>query len=78
MTRFTESNVNLAKPFEKFIEAAGLMICQTDYLTARQPMTIDWNAFTNRTLTTAEVRLLGAVDLPSVLALQKLMLHEVR
>ena len=41
-------------------------------------MTIDWDAFSNRTLTTAEVRLLGAVDLPSVLALQKLMVHEVR
>lgn len=34
-------------------------------------MTIDWEAFTNQTLTTAEVRLLGAVDLPSVLALAK-------
>lgn len=41
-------------------------------------MTIDWEAFTNHTLTTAEVRLLGSVDLPSVLALQKLMVHEVR
>jgi len=41
-------------------------------------MTIDWKAFTSHTLTTAEVRLLGAVDLPSVLALQKLMVHEVR
>ena len=41
-------------------------------------MAIDWDAFTNHTLTTAEVRLLGAVDLPSVLALQKLMVHEVR
>ncbi len=41
-------------------------------------MTIDWDAFTNNTLTTAEVRLLGLVDLPSVLALQKLMVHEVR
>lgn len=41
-------------------------------------MTIDWEAFTNHTLTSAEVRLLGAVDLPSVLALQKLMVHEVR
>lgn len=41
-------------------------------------MTMDWEAFTNNTLTTAEVRLLGAADLPSVLALQKLMVHEVR
>jgi len=41
-------------------------------------MTIDWEAFTNDTRTSAEVRLLGAVDLPSVLALQKLMVHEVR
>lgn len=41
-------------------------------------MTIDWEAFTNHTLTTAEVRLLGVVDVPSVLALQKLMVHEVR
>lgn len=41
-------------------------------------MTIDWDSFTNNTLTTAEVRLLGAVDVPSVLALQKLMVYEVR
>jgi lipoyl(octanoyl) transferase len=41
-------------------------------------MTIDWDAFSNRTLTTAEVRLLGTVDVPSVMALQKLMVHEVR
>lgn len=41
-------------------------------------MTIDWEAFTNSSLTTAEVRLLGAVDLPSVLELQKLMVYEVR
>ena len=41
-------------------------------------MTIDWEAFTNKTATTAEVRLLGLVDVPSVLALQKLMVHEVR
>ena len=41
-------------------------------------MTIDWKAFTNHSQTTAEVRLLGAVDLPSVLALQNLMVHEVR
>lgn len=47
-------------------------------LTKPYLMTIDWEAFTNRTLTTAEVRLLGMVDVPSVLALQKLMVHEVR
>lgn len=41
-------------------------------------MAIDWEAFTNRTETTAEVRLLGLVDVPSMLALQKLMVHEVR
>ncbi len=41
-------------------------------------MTIDWEAFTNKTDTTAEVRLLGMVDVPSALALQKLMVHEVR
>jgi lipoyl(octanoyl) transferase len=41
-------------------------------------MTIDWDSFTHRTLTNAEVRLLGIVDVPSVLALQKLMVHEVR
>lgn len=41
-------------------------------------MTIDWEAFTNKTQTTAEVRLLGLVDVPSVIALQKLMVHEVR
>lgn len=41
-------------------------------------MTIDWDAFTNQTMTSAEVRLLGCVDLPAVMALQKLMMHEVR
>ncbi len=41
-------------------------------------MTIDWDTFTDHTLTTAEVRLLGTADVPSVLALQKLMVHEVR
>jgi lipoyl(octanoyl) transferase len=41
-------------------------------------MKINWDAFTSKTQTTAEVRLLGTVDLPSVLALQKLMVHEVR
>ncbi len=41
-------------------------------------MTIDWEAFTNETITAAEVRLLGRVDIPSVLALQKLMVHDVR
>jgi lipoyl(octanoyl) transferase len=41
-------------------------------------MNIDWDAFTNHTVTSAEVRLLGLVDVPSVLALQKLMVHEVR
>jgi lipoyl(octanoyl) transferase len=44
----------------------------------QKAMTIDWEAFTNRTVTTAEVRLLGLVDLPSLVALQKLMIHEVR
>jgi len=41
-------------------------------------MTIDWEAYSNRTLTSAEVRLLGLVDVPSVLSLQKLMMHDVR
>lgn len=41
-------------------------------------MSVDWEEFRNRTPTTAEVRLLGRVDLPSVLALQKLVAHEVR
>ncbi len=41
-------------------------------------MTVDWESFTESTLETAEVRLLGTADLPSVLALQKLMVHEVR
>jgi len=40
-------------------------------------MQIDWDDFSDRTPTSAEVRLLGTVDLPSVLALQKLMVHEV-
>ncbi|MFN9039125.1 MAG: lipoyl protein ligase domain-containing protein, partial [Planctomyces sp.] len=39
---------------------------------------IDWDDFADRTATAAEVRLLGCADLPSVLALQKLMVHEVR
>ncbi|MCH2200440.1 MAG: hypothetical protein MK102_00610 [Fuerstiella sp.] len=41
-------------------------------------MSVDWEEFRNQTPTTAEVRLLGRVDVPSVLALQKLMAHEVR
>lgn len=56
--------------------------CSLNFLLNRRRtqhlMAIDWDAFTNHTLTTAEVRLLGVVDLPSVLALQKLMVHEVR
>jgi len=38
---------------------------------------IDWDEFSEQTRSTAEVRLLGNVDLPSVVALQKLMVHEV-
>ena len=41
-------------------------------------MTIDWDDAADHSQTTAEVRLLGLVDLPSALALQKLMVHEVR
>lgn len=41
-------------------------------------MAIDWEEYSSRTLTSAEVRLLGNVDLPSLLALQKLVVHEVR
>lgn len=41
-------------------------------------MTVDWESFTDRTVETAEVRLLGVADVPSVLALQKLLVHEVR
>ena len=41
-------------------------------------MTVDWESFTDRTLEAAEVRLLGCADAPSVFALQKLMMHEVR
>jgi len=48
ITRFTETNVNLAKPFEKIIEAAGLTVwpkliqnlrasCETDWLDAGNP-----------------------------------------
>ncbi len=48
ITRFTESNVNLAKPFEKIITAAGLTVwpkliqnlrasCETDWLDAGNP-----------------------------------------
>ncbi|MCA9064388.1 MAG: hypothetical protein KDA96_15060 [Planctomycetaceae bacterium] len=41
-------------------------------------MRIDWDSFTNHTETIAEVRLLGIVDFPSMLALQKLVMHDVR
>lgn len=41
-------------------------------------MPVDWDSFTEQSVETAEVRLLGMTDLPSVLALQKLMVHEVR
>lgn len=41
-------------------------------------MSVDWESFTDKTLELAEVRLLGLVDAPSVFALQKLMMHEVR
>ena len=41
-------------------------------------MTVDWESFTEKTAETAEVRLLGLADVPSVLALQKLMVHEVQ
>jgi len=41
-------------------------------------MSQSWEEFHNQTPTAAEVRLLGLVDVPSVLALQKLMVHEVR
>jgi len=41
-------------------------------------MSVNWEEFRNRTPTTAEVRILGRVDVLSVLALQKLMVHEVR
>ena len=41
-------------------------------------MSVDWDSFAKRTPSAAEVRLLGRVHVPSVLALQKLMAHEVR
>ena len=41
-------------------------------------MRADWEAFTDRTIEAAEVRLLGLTDAMSVLALQKLMVHDVR
>ena len=41
-------------------------------------MSADWESFTEQTVEAAEVRLLGFVDAPAVLALQKLMQHEVR
>ncbi|MBL8818526.1 MAG: hypothetical protein JNL58_21035 [Planctomyces sp.] len=41
-------------------------------------MTIDWDSFTRETPEIAEVRLLGCVDVTALLALQKLMVHEVR
>ena len=68
MSTILRSSAGFTRPF------ASQPFCQS----ARQLMTIDWDAFTNHPLTTAEVRLLGAVDLSSVLALQKLMVHAVR
>ena len=41
-------------------------------------MAVDWESFTEKTLEVAEVRLLGNVDMVSLLALQKLVVHEVR
>jgi len=41
-------------------------------------MKADWESFTDRTIEAAEVRLLGLADAKSVLALQKLMVHDVR
>lgn len=41
-------------------------------------MTVDWDTFTRRTPEVAEVRLLGCVDVAALIALQKLMVHEVR
>lgn len=41
-------------------------------------MTVDWESFTEKTLEVAEVRLLGHVEMLSLLALQKLVVHEVR
>lgn len=41
-------------------------------------LSVDWESFTDQTIETAEVRLLGFVEAPSVFALQKLMMHEVR
>ena len=41
-------------------------------------MAVDWESFTEKTLEVAEVRLLGHVDMLSLLALQKLVAHEVR
>lgn len=39
---------------------------------------INWDDFSDNTPANAEVRLLGTVELSAVLALQKLMVHEVR
>lgn len=41
-------------------------------------MSVNRESFTDHTIEAAEVRLLGTVEIPSVLALQKLMVHEVR
>ena len=41
-------------------------------------MTVDWESFSDETRELAEVRLLGTVDMRALLALQKLMVHEVR
>lgn len=41
-------------------------------------MTVDWESYSDEGVESAEVRLLGLTDTPSVLALQKLMVHEVR
>jgi len=41
-------------------------------------MSVDWESWSEQGVESAEVRLLGLTDTPSVLALQKLMAHEVR
>ena len=41
-------------------------------------MNVDWESFTDKSIEAADVRLLGLADLTSVLALQKLMVHEVQ
>lgn len=58
--------------------AVNISVFLRHFFSLPQPMPVDWDSFTEQSVESAEVRLLGMTELPSVLALQKLMVHEVR